>query len=154
MAASLLDGFKRWTYGAVGREISRITRYADRVIQLDPLRGDGGLLRELVQGREKMVALSADLGRLQPRDAEDRAVFLFNGNFNSSLDIQGLLAGGRTHMRRSDRVVVVLYNAYFAWFYRIADRLGLRYGPECTTFVTRTDLAQLARLSGFEVVRL
>lgn len=80
-------------------------------------------------------------------------MFLFNGNFNSSLDIQGLLVRGYAHMRRSDRVVVVLYNYYFAWIYRIDDRLGLRAGPECTTFVTRTDLAQLARLSGFEVVR-
>lgn len=154
MATSLFDGFKRWTYGSVAREISRITRYADRVVQLDPLRGDDGLLRGLVQGREKVVASSAELDRLPARDAADRAVFLFNGNFNSSLDIQGLLAGGRAHMRRSDRVVVVLYNAYFAWFYRMADRLGLRNGPQCTTFVTRTDLAQLARLSGFEVVRL
>jgi glycosyltransferase involved in cell wall biosynthesis len=57
-------------------------------------------------------------------------------------------------MGRGDRVVVVLYNAYFSWIYRLADRLGLRNGPECTTFVTRTDLSQLAKLSGFELVRL
>ena len=150
MVRALLDGFKRWTYGAVAREISRVARYADRVIQLDPLRGDEGMLRDRIQAREKTVASSAEIGRLPPRDAADRAVFLFNGNFNNSLDIQGLLGAGRAHMRRSDRVVVVLYNAYFAWFYRIADRLGLRNGPECTTFVSRTDLAQLARLSGFE----
>jgi hypothetical protein len=151
---AVLDGVKRWTYAAVAREISRITRYADRVIQLDPLRGDEGMLRGQMEAREKTVVSSAELDRLPLRDASDRAVFLFNGNFNSSLDIQGLLARGRAHMGRSDRVVVVLYNAYFAWFYRIADRAGLRNGPECTTFVSRTDLAQLARLSGFEVVRL
>ena len=89
-----------------------------------------------------------------PRDAAGRTVFLFNGNFNSSTDIQSLLEGARTQMGRSDRVVVVLYNAYLGWLYRLADRLGLRDGPECTTFVTRTDLVQLARLSGFELVRL
>ena len=49
--------------------------------------------------------------------------------------------------------MVVLYNFYLAWLFRIADRLGWRNGPECTTYVTRTDLAQLAKLSGFEVVR-
>lgn len=150
----MLERFKRWTYGCVAAEISRLTRYADRVIQLDPLPGDTGILRDGIQAPEKSAMSSGALDRLPVRDGRDCAVFLFNGNFNSSLDIQGLLETGRAHMRRSDRVVVVLYNAYFAWMYRIADRLGLRNGPECTTFVTRTDLAQLARLSGFEVVRL
>jgi hypothetical protein len=150
----MLERFKRWTYGCVAAEVSRMTRYADRVIQLDPLPGDTGMLREAVQAPVKSAMASGALDELPARDERDCAVFLFNGNFNSSLDIQGLLESGRRHMRRSDRVVVVLYNAYFAWMYRIADRLGLRHGPECTTFVTRTALAQLARLSGFEVVRL
>ena len=57
-------------------------------------------------------------------------------------------------MGRSDRVVVVLYNPFFAWAYRIADRLGMRNGPPCSTFLTRRDLVQLATLSEFEVVRL
>ena len=151
---TLVDDFKRWTYASVSREISRLTRYADRVIQLDPLPGDTGVLRDRIQAPRKSTSASSELDQLPPREPADRAVFLFNGNFNASLDIQGLLQGGRLHMRRSDRVVVVLYNSYFAWLYRIADRLGLRNGPDCTTFVTRTDLAQLARLSGFEVVRV
>lgn len=144
---------KHWTYGCVAREISRITRYADRVIQLDPLAGDSGVLSDRIQAQEKSTALSQELGRYS-RDPNDRVVFLFNGNFNTSLDIQGLLQTGRASMGRSDRVVVVLYNAYFAWIYRAADWFGLRNGPPCTTFVTRTALAQVARLSGFEVVRL
>ena len=150
----LLERFKRSTYACVAREISRITRYSDRVIQLDPLAGDTGVLLDRIQAPEKSTASSMELDRVPIREPGDRAVFLFNGNFNTSLDIQGLLQGGLVHMRRSDRVVVVLYNAYFAWIYRIADRLGLRNGPQCTTFVTRTDLVQLARLSGFDVVRL
>jgi hypothetical protein len=151
---AFVDDIKRWTYGCVAQEISRLTRYVDRVIQLDPLPGDTGILRDRIESREQTTARSTELDRLPVRDPEDRAAFLFNGNFNTTLDIQGLLEGGRAHMRRSDRVVVVLYNSYFAWIYRIADRLGLRNGPQCTTFVTRTDLAQLAKLSGFEVVRL
>ena len=150
----VFDDFKQWTYARVAREISRITRYADRVIQLDPLPGDTGMLRDRIQSPEKSTCASSGLAGLPARGPGDRAVFLFNGNFNSSLDIQALLERGGAQMRRADRVVVVLYNAYFAWLYRLADRLGLRNGPECTTFVTRTDLAQLAKLSGFEVVRL
>ena len=151
---AFLDGFKRWTYASIAREISRITRYADRVIQIDPLPGDTGVLRDRIQALEKSTASSEALGRVPIRGPRDSTVFLFNGNFNTSLDIQGLLEGSRVHMRRSDRIAVVLYNAYLAWIYQVADRLGLRNGPECTTFVTRTDLVQLARLAGFEVVRL
>jgi len=151
---ALLDGLKKWTYGRVAREISRTTRYADRVIQLDPLPGDSGILLDRIQTKWKGRSSTAALEDSRDRGAGDRTVFLFNGNFNSSLDIQGLLQSGLSRMHRSDRVLVVLYNYYFAWLYRIADRMGWRNGPPCTTFVTRTDLAQLARLSGFEVVRL
>jgi hypothetical protein len=154
MRLTFLDCFKRWTYASVAREISRLTRYSDRVIQLDPLVGDRGVLRDLIEAPDVSARASSELGELPPRHAGDRIVFVFNGHFNTSLDIQGLLQSGGSHMRRSDRVVVVMYNSYFAWMYRIADRLGWRNGPQCTTFVTRTDLAQLARLSGFEVVRL
>jgi hypothetical protein len=154
VGASLIDGIKRWTYGGVAREISRLTRYADHVIQLDPLPGDAGMLRDRIRAPRTSVASASELDRLPRREPDDRAVFLFNGNFNTSLDIQALLERGRPHMRRGDRVVTVLYNSYFAWLYRLADRLGLRNGPDCTTFVTRTDLARLATLSGFEVVRL
>ncbi len=150
----MFEGIKRWAYAGVAREISRLTRYADRVIQLDPLVGDTGVLRDLIQAPEVGTASSAEFGQSGMGDPRSRSVFLFNGNFNSSLDIQGLLQTGRASMGRSDRVVVVMYNAYFAWLYRAADRLGLRNGPACTAFVTRTALAQLAKLSGFEVVRL
>ena len=154
MALSLLNAFKRWTYGCVAQEVSRITRYADRVIQLDPLAGDTGILRDRIQAPEKSTASSADFDRVPARAQQDRAVFLFNGNFNSSLDIQGLLERTRLQMGRSDRVVVVLYNPFFAWAYRSADRAGMRKGPLISTYLTRRDLVQLATLSEFEVVRL
>ena len=60
----------------------------------------------------------------------------------------------RPRLARSGRVVVVLYNWYFAWLFRLADRLCLRQGPPLITFITRSDLRQLARLAGFEFVRL
>jgi hypothetical protein len=138
----------------VAREVSRVTRFADRVFQVDPLPGDKGLLRELIQAPVKSVADAQQIAAMASRDPGDRAVFLFNGNFNSSLDIQSLLEHGWHAMNRGDRVVVVLYNAYLSWLYRAADRLGLRAGPPCTTFVTTTALRQLAELSGFRLVRL
>ncbi|MET0213544.1 MAG: glycosyltransferase family 2 protein [Vicinamibacterales bacterium] len=85
-------------------------------------------------------------------DAVD--VILFNGNFNHSTDIQGLLETVRPQLGRRGRVIVALYNSYFAWLFRLADRFGLRQGPPIVTFITQADLEQLARLAGFELVRL
>ena len=154
MSLGLFDSLRRWVYATAAREISRITRYAGRVIQLDPLPGDTGTLREQLRAAVTDVGTSSALGTLTAQGTAERTIALFNGNFNSSTDIQTLLEQCRAHLGRSDRVVVVLYNSYLAWVYRLADRLGLRHGPKCTTFVTRTDLVQLARLSGFELVRL
>lgn len=147
--------FKRWTYSCIAREISRLTRYVNRVIQLDPSQGDPGTLLDRIQAPIKHTASMEGLGRvLAGRDARDHAVVLFNGTFNSCTDIQAVLSSARAVMRRTDRVVAVVYNSYLSWAFRLADHLGWRNGPRCTTFVTRADLAQLAKLSGFEVVRL
>ena len=143
---------RKWTYALVGREISRITRYADRVIHVDPLPGDTGVLLESVDAPAKVVSASADLAGNPRSDAVD--VLLFNGNFNHSTDIQGLLETVHPHLTRRGRVIVALYNSYLAWLFRLADRFGLRQGPPIVTFITQADLQQLARLAGFEVARL
>jgi hypothetical protein len=143
---------RKYTYTLVAREISRLTRYADRVVHVDPLPGDSGVLREAIDAPEKVVSSSGDIAAALSADGID--VILFNGNFNHTTDIQGLLETVQPHVVRQSRVIVALYNWYFAWLYRLADRLGLRQGPPITTFITRSDLVQLARLAGFELVRL
>ena len=144
---------RKWTYALVGREISRISRYADRVVHVDPLPSDTGMLLEAIDAPLKQIGASANLDEVASgSDAVD--VILFNGNFNHSTDIQGLLETVRPHMGRRGRVVVALYNWYFAWLFRLADRFGLRQGPPIITFITQADLDQLARLAGFELVRL
>ena len=144
---------RRWTYALVGREISRITRYADRVVHVDPLPSDTGMLLDAIDAPRKETAESGSLAAITgDPDAVD--VILFNGNFNHSTDVQGLLEIVRPHLGRRGRVVVALYNSYFAWLFRLADRLGLRQGPPIVTFITQADLQQLARLGGFDVVRL
>jgi len=50
--------------------------------------------------------------------------------------------------------VVVAYNPYLAWLYRLATRLGVRQGDEPSTFLTRLDVDTFAALSGFETVRV
>jgi hypothetical protein len=144
---------RRWTYALVGREISRLTRYTDRVVHVDPLPSDAGFLIERIDAPDKSITTS---DRLNDAALDPLAVnvLLFNGNFNHSTDVQGLLELVRPHVGRRGRVLAVLYNWYFAWLFRLADYLGLRSGPRISTFLTRPDLAQLARLAGFELVRL
>ena len=153
LRAALSRHLRTWTYALVGREISRITRYADRVVHIDPLPSDTGMLLEAIDAGSKHVSSSAHF-RDMAHDSDAADVVLLNGNFNHSTDIQGLLESLRPHIGRRGRIVVALYNWYFAWLFRIADRLGLRQGPPIITFVTQSDLDQLARLAGFEVVRL
>ncbi len=120
---------------------------------VDPLPSDTGLLLEAVDAPLKQMGASANLDEIASgSDAVD--VILFNGNFNHSTDIQSLLETVRPHIGRRGRIVVALYNSYFAWLFRLADRFGLRQGPPIVTFITQADLDQLARLAGFEVVRL
>ena len=144
---------RKCTYALVAREISRLTRYCDRIVHLDPLPSDSGILLDAIDAAEKTRAASQQLTALSAPDGTVSA-FLFNGNFNHTTDVQGLLESVRSSVARHDRVVVVLYNWYFAWVYRLADLLGLRQGPPIATFLTHADLVQLARLSGFELVRL
>ena len=136
MRRALARHLKEWTYALVAREISRLTRYADSVVHVDPLPSDTGLLLAALDAPAKYLATSeAAAGIL--RDEPGVAIALFNGNFNHSTDIQKLLETVRPHLSRHGRVVVVLYNAYLSWLFRIADWLRLRQGPELTTFVTR-----------------
>ncbi len=111
------------------------------------------MLLEAVDAPIKQTAASANLAEIAS-GSDPVDVILFNGNFNHSTDVQGLLETVRPHIGRRGRVVVALYNSYFSWLFRLADRFGLRQGPPIITFITQADLSQLARLAGFEVVRM
>src|ERR1700693_2345833 len=81
-----------------------------------------------------------------------RTAVLVNGTFNHEFDIQGLLARLRANLSRTSRLVVVLYNPYLRWLYILANRLGIRKGELPSTFLTRVDLENIAKISGFEIV--
>ncbi len=148
---------KRWSrylYRVVAAEASRLTRWYDRVIQWAPASHDPGLLLDAIDAPAKSVA--QDEGALPDLSGERdrRTALLLNGNFNYLLDIQSELARLKPKLSRTSRLVVVLYNPYLRWLYSLADLLGLRDSPPTVTFLTRADLHNVARLAGFEVVRL
>ena len=146
-------GWRIYANRLLAAEISSLTRYYDRLVQYARLPNDNGLLFDLVDCAEKVVAGSIEALPDVHAEPGRRDAVLLNGNFNHSHDIQGLLETIRRALGRGSRIVAVVYNPYFASIYRLAARLGLRADNAPSTFVTYTDLENIARLSGFRVVR-
>ena len=149
-------GKRRWaTYvkRIIASEISVATAYFDRVIQWLPRpEDDGALLAEIVSPAKRVVGEGEDFPDLTGEKERCTAV-LINGVFNHHCDIGQLLDSLKPSLARTSRLIVVLYNPYLAWLYKLANLMGFRRGPMPTTFITRVDLFNLLKLSGFELVR-
>jgi Glycosyl transferase family 2 len=148
-----LRSWRRYATKLVALEISALTRYYDRLIQYERLPHDDGLLFDTIECKSKSVVYPG--GPMPDASAERdcRTAVLLNGNCNHSTDIQGILERLKPSLSRSSRVILVVYNPYLGWFFRLANRFGLRAGEAPTTFITSTDLTNVARLSGFRLVR-
>lgn len=135
-------------------EISTLSRYYDRLLQCARVATDDGLLFELIDCRSKeTVEAPSQLPDLTI-ERDRRSIVLLNGAFNHSQDIQSLLEAIRLRLSSTSRVTAVIYNPYFRSIYTLAGKLGLRTGEIPSTFVTFTDLRNIARLSGFRIVRI
>ncbi|MBS1964081.1 MAG: glycosyltransferase family 2 protein [Bdellovibrionales bacterium] len=144
----------RYLVGAVGTEISRLSRYYDRFVQVLPLPHDDGALLESVVGAEKGTFGSvADLPDFSDERARRSAVLL-NGVLNQHFDLEGLLRELRPKLSRTSRIVAVAYNSYMRWPYELASSLGLRTGEVPEVFLTRSELENIADLAGFDIVRM
>ncbi|MFC1610888.1 glycosyltransferase family 2 protein [Myxococcota bacterium] len=138
----------------VATELSRITRYADEVIQWKRLpQDDGDLLRLMRCANKRNVPDGVEFPDLS-KEKSDRTVVLLHGTLNHHFDIEGLLSELRRKLTRGARVAVVLYNPYLRTLYQSANALGLRRGPMPTTFLTATDLDNIAKLAGYQVARI
>lgn len=147
-------GWRAYVSHLLAREISRLTRYFDSVIQWQPRREDTGALLAAVECPQRAVASS--LSELPPADAAHTArhAILIHGNFNHDYDIEDTLRQLKTGLDRRARVVSVAYNAYYGPLYRLASRLGIRRGEPPCSFLTLTDLTNIAALSGYEIVKV
>src|SRR5580698_11219005 len=146
-------GWRKYVNAFLAAEISSLTRYFDRVIQWLPREEDKGLLLAAVDAPRKET-----VGRDEPfpdltHERDKRTAILINGTFNHDFDIQALLLQLKAKLARTSRLVVVLYNPYLRWAYYVTNRLGIRKGDLPSTFVTRVDLENIAKVAGFEIVR-
>jgi hypothetical protein len=82
----------------------------------------------------------------------DRSLFVLDGYFNYSFDIQSLLLSIKERLNRSSRHGIVMYSQYIKFVYKIMKSLGMRTDPIPQTLITENDLQNLAKISGFELV--
>lgn len=136
------------------REISAISRYFDQVIFWPKHPTETRDLHSLVEAKEKRELQSERQIEDLQLNADKAALLVMNGIFNFHLDIQGLLQKIHPFLPRSARVLVVAYNPYLRWAFSLATFFGFREGELPSTYLTRTDLRNLAALSGFELTRI
>lgn len=149
----LLDGSKKYIYGLIAKELSLITRYYDRVLQWMPRPNDSGLLMAALDCRQKELIKESDTFPDLSHEHATRTAVLLNGTINHHFDIQGLLLQIAPRLYRTSRILIVAYNPYFSWLYRLANRIGIRTGEVPTTFITRVDLENIAKIAGYAIVR-
>lgn len=141
--------WREYVYKTVAAEISEFSPYYDELVQLSPTKEDCGVLFRNIANSKKSVSLSID----DLRATVGRSLVLLNGNLNYETDIEKLLMQLKPKLNRESRLVVVAYNAYFGWLYQLANMLGFRKAAIPETFLTETDLCNIARLAGFDIVK-
>jgi hypothetical protein len=148
-----MQQWKRYFHDLIAAEISSMTRYYDAVVQWARIEGDGGyLLSRIESGRTQDVSENETLPDL--KDEQQRVAVLLHGTLNHHHDVEDLLRRLKPHLARTSRVVVVAFNPYLQWLYRLAVTLNLKAGGMPTTFLTVIDLDNLCRLAGYERVRM
>lgn len=147
----MFDSIRRYYKRLQAAEISMLTRYADAVVQCAPHTHDDGTLREFLQGPAVRTATLEEF--VDSYTADEKKIVILNGNLNHSDNIQQLLEGVRSGANRQCRVVVVAYNPYLSFLYRLFNFLGIRQAPMPRTFVRWVELQAIVKLAGFEIVR-
>ncbi len=89
------------------------------------------------------------LARIQSFDP-DRIVL--NGTLHSDADIQQRLEFIQTFADTRARLLITYYNSLWRPLFTLADRLGLRDGATSVNWIAPSDVSNLLRLSGFELV--
>jgi hypothetical protein len=153
MGTSDAPGWKKYVNAYLAAQLSTLTRYYDRLIQWLPREDDSGMLLAAMDAPAKQT-----IGRGEPfpdlsGEIERRTAILVNGTFNHDFDIQGLLVQLKSKLSRTSRVIAVLYNPYLRWLYNLANRMGVRKGELPSIFLTRVDLQNIVKVSGYEIVR-
>ena len=137
----------------LAKEISNITCYFDQTIYFKPHYQDKREITDFVAVKGKII-VSEDGEFTSDATAFNRRAILIKGLLNYDFDIQKTLKDLKTKLSRTDRLVVITYNSYFSFFYKLANILRFRKADIPTTFITYTDLDNITKLAGYEMTRV
>jgi hypothetical protein len=138
-------------YFSIASELRLFLNYFQYVIQYKPRPEDDGTLLEAI--KHPRASVERTNGVFQIVTKYEYVAILLNGNLNYSLDIEEVLKCIYEQCIRSTRLVIISYNPYLKFLYILANSIGLRRGDIPSTFLTLTDLENLCRLTGFQIVR-
>lgn len=144
---------RKYINSLIGEEISKLTKYYDELYQFHPRKDDDSTLFSIIEAKGKAVINEGDSFPELADQVDKRTAFLLNGTINFSFDIQQIITQVKSSLSRTSRLAVVAYNPYLEWLYLLANKIGIRRGEVPTTFVTRVDLENFAKLSGYSLVR-
>ena len=133
-------------------EISSIARYFDRIIQLAPRPDDVGKLLDAISNPDKIISQSIQSLPGSQKEKDSPSFILLNTNLNYDFEIQNNLIALRSYLSRESCLACVLYNPYLRCFHNIL-RIFSSDLASPNTFLTRLQLENLAKISGFEVTR-
>lgn len=132
----------------IASELKPLSEYADKNIDCSVAFSRGRLCDKNKQWLTQSVEELTDFS-----ECKTAATILLDGNVNYSDDIHKLLENVRSKLNRRCRVVVVTYNSYLIWLYKLASSAGLRKGPVPTAFIRQSDLNSFALLTNFAPIR-
>jgi hypothetical protein len=119
-----------------------------------PREEDSGELMSQIRAQTRHVVADTQPFPDLRNERYRRTAILLNGTINHHFDIEALLNRLKPSLSRTTRVILIAYNPYLSWLYRLANYFGLRKGELPSTFVTRVDLLNLCKLSGYDMVRI
>lgn len=144
--------FLRYLNSLIGAEVSSLTHYLDHVIFYKQQPKDNCGLFEYIDNQSKEIVENLDCS-LNDKATASRAIVL-NGTLNFERDIEALLSNLHDKLYRSDRIVVVIYNSYYRYLYKIAEYMRLHTGEVPSTFITAADLDNFMLLTGLQITRI
>jgi len=145
--------WKQWFYASIAAEISSFSKYYDLLVQWRPGRNDEFALFHAISAPTKIIVGNDEEFPDLSQETDKRTIVLLHGTFNYELDITSRLRSLKPRLGANAHLVIVVYNGYLKWIYKLATRLGLRSPSGEESFITFDALQAIASLSGYEIVK-
>ena len=143
----------------IGRELDRSSRFFEAAVFIDAhaMNNDEASPFGYFECDRKVRVATIDEATVVVKalvaEGVDPILVVPHTTANYSTDFELDLGRLCEALPRSGRIALVAWSPYLRGLYALADSLGLRERPLPTTFLTDSDLRDLARLSGLEVSR-